>query len=265
MSVPPSTPDEDRSSAIGELSRRTGVGVDTLRAWERRYGLLRAARSPGGFRLYGTSDQERVRRNEGADRLGRLRRRGRAAGGVARIPGARNPASGRGPEVAGPRRAAGRRPRPLRRGRTPTRSSTMRSRASPSTPSRAASCCRSARDRRRAGRAERSQSPRSTSPPHSCAGECCSRPQLGCRGRPACAARLSARRTARPRPDRLRPGPSGRGWRIAFLGSDTPIETIADAVARLAPEAVVLAAVTTREPFESVARQISGLAAAFGC
>ena len=37
------------------------MGVDTLRAWERRYGLLRPQRSPGGFRLYGTSDEERVR------------------------------------------------------------------------------------------------------------------------------------------------------------------------------------------------------------
>ena len=52
-----------------------------------------------------------------------------------------------------------------------------------------------------------------------------------------------------------------RGWRIALLGSDTPIETIADAVAKLAPNAVVLAAVT-REPFERVADQIRALTAA---
>ena len=61
MSVPPTTPDQGPLVRIGELSRRTGVGVDTLRAWERRYGLLRPQRSSGGFRLYGTSDQERVR------------------------------------------------------------------------------------------------------------------------------------------------------------------------------------------------------------
>jgi MerR family transcriptional regulator, light-induced transcriptional regulator len=47
---------------IGELSRRTGVGVELLRAWERRYGLLRPARSAGGFRLYTPSDERRVRR-----------------------------------------------------------------------------------------------------------------------------------------------------------------------------------------------------------
>jgi DNA-binding transcriptional MerR regulator len=47
---------------IGELSRRTGVGVDTLRAWERRYGALGPTRSEGGFRLYGPDDEARVRR-----------------------------------------------------------------------------------------------------------------------------------------------------------------------------------------------------------
>ena len=46
---------------IGELSRRTGVGVDTLRAWERRYGLLSPGRSQGGFRLYADDDVGRVR------------------------------------------------------------------------------------------------------------------------------------------------------------------------------------------------------------
>ena len=46
---------------IGELSRRTGVTEPTLRAWERRYGLLRPERSAGGFRLYTDEDAERVR------------------------------------------------------------------------------------------------------------------------------------------------------------------------------------------------------------
>jgi DNA-binding transcriptional MerR regulator len=45
---------------IGELSRRTGVSPDLLRAWERRYGLLRPARTDGGFRLYGEDDVRRV-------------------------------------------------------------------------------------------------------------------------------------------------------------------------------------------------------------
>jgi MerR family transcriptional regulator, light-induced transcriptional regulator len=50
---------------IGELSRRTGVGVDTLRAWERRYGVFEPARSEGGFRLYSAADEERARAMRG--------------------------------------------------------------------------------------------------------------------------------------------------------------------------------------------------------
>jgi DNA-binding transcriptional MerR regulator len=47
---------------IGELSRRTGVSPELLRAWERRYGLLRPTRSGGGLRLYRHDDLERVLR-----------------------------------------------------------------------------------------------------------------------------------------------------------------------------------------------------------
>jgi DNA-binding transcriptional MerR regulator len=50
---------------IGELSRRTGVSPELLRAWEQRYGLLRPNRSPGGFRLYSADDEMRVRRTTG--------------------------------------------------------------------------------------------------------------------------------------------------------------------------------------------------------
>src|SRR4051794_3410479 len=46
---------------IGELSRRVGVSPELLRAWEQRYGLLQPVRSGGGFRLYSTADEERVR------------------------------------------------------------------------------------------------------------------------------------------------------------------------------------------------------------
>jgi MerR family transcriptional regulator, light-induced transcriptional regulator len=46
---------------IGELSRRTGVSPELLRAWERRYGLLHPIRSPGGYRLYSDADERRVR------------------------------------------------------------------------------------------------------------------------------------------------------------------------------------------------------------
>jgi DNA-binding transcriptional MerR regulator len=45
---------------IGELSKRAGITPELLRAWERRYGLLRPARSAGGLRLYSPADVERV-------------------------------------------------------------------------------------------------------------------------------------------------------------------------------------------------------------
>jgi len=45
---------------IGELARRAGVAPELLRAWERRYGLLEPARTQGGFRLYSAEDERRV-------------------------------------------------------------------------------------------------------------------------------------------------------------------------------------------------------------
>jgi len=56
---------QERASAelrIGELSRRVGVSEHVLRAWESRYGLLKPARSAGGYRLYSEDDQSRIRR-----------------------------------------------------------------------------------------------------------------------------------------------------------------------------------------------------------
>jgi MerR family transcriptional regulator, light-induced transcriptional regulator len=47
---------------IGELSRRVGVSPELLRAWELRYGLLQPSRSPGGFRLYSDADEQRIGR-----------------------------------------------------------------------------------------------------------------------------------------------------------------------------------------------------------
>jgi DNA-binding transcriptional MerR regulator len=47
---------------IGEFARRVGVSPELLRAWEQRYHLLDPVRSPGGFRLYGEADAARVAR-----------------------------------------------------------------------------------------------------------------------------------------------------------------------------------------------------------
>jgi MerR family transcriptional regulator, light-induced transcriptional regulator len=47
---------------IGELAKRTGVSPELLRAWEQRYGLLQPTRTPGGFRLYSAADEASVQR-----------------------------------------------------------------------------------------------------------------------------------------------------------------------------------------------------------
>jgi MerR family transcriptional regulator, light-induced transcriptional regulator len=57
------TPDAvARYLRIGQLARRTGVSPELLRAWEQRYGLLQPTRSAGGFRLYSAADEARVQR-----------------------------------------------------------------------------------------------------------------------------------------------------------------------------------------------------------
>jgi MerR family transcriptional regulator, light-induced transcriptional regulator len=46
---------------IGELSRRAGLSPELLRAWEQRYGLLKPSRTAGGLRLYSQADEQRLR------------------------------------------------------------------------------------------------------------------------------------------------------------------------------------------------------------
>lgn len=47
---------------IRVLTEKTGVGSSTLRAWERRYGLLQPERTPKGHRLYSAADVVRIQR-----------------------------------------------------------------------------------------------------------------------------------------------------------------------------------------------------------
>ena len=54
--------DERGYLRIGVLAERTGVSPEVLRAWEQRYDLLRPSRSAGGFRLYSDEDLRRVQR-----------------------------------------------------------------------------------------------------------------------------------------------------------------------------------------------------------
>jgi MerR family transcriptional regulator, light-induced transcriptional regulator len=47
---------------IGSFSRRVGVSTSVLRAWELRYGLFTPLRTPAGYRLYTPADEARARR-----------------------------------------------------------------------------------------------------------------------------------------------------------------------------------------------------------
>jgi methanogenic corrinoid protein MtbC1 len=44
---------------IKQASARSGVAIPTIRAWERRYGVVRPARTPSGYRLY---DEDAIQR-----------------------------------------------------------------------------------------------------------------------------------------------------------------------------------------------------------
>jgi methanogenic corrinoid protein MtbC1 len=80
---------------VGELARRVGVAPETLRAWERRYGVLHPARTPGGYRVYGREDELRARR------MRELIESGWAAGEAAHA------VTGTASTVTGPAEAAG--------------------------------------------------------------------------------------------------------------------------------------------------------------
>lgn len=79
---------------IGELARRVGVTTESLRAWERRYALFSPTRTAGGYRLYSGADELRLRRM-----LAHLAR-GLSAAEAARL--ARSESEGQEPEHAPP-------------------------------------------------------------------------------------------------------------------------------------------------------------------
>ncbi len=62
--------------SIGALSRATGIPVETLRTWERRYGFPVPERKPSGHRVYSLSSVSRLRRI--AEALARGHRAGEA-------------------------------------------------------------------------------------------------------------------------------------------------------------------------------------------
>lgn len=62
MSMKATHPPDTPLYPIREVSRLTGVNSVTLRAWERRYGLIRPQRTPKGHRLYAQDDITRIER-----------------------------------------------------------------------------------------------------------------------------------------------------------------------------------------------------------
>ena len=45
---------------IKQAAIRTGLSIPTIRAWERRYGVIDPARTAGGYRLYDDEAIERL-------------------------------------------------------------------------------------------------------------------------------------------------------------------------------------------------------------
>ncbi|MBV9262682.1 MAG: MerR family transcriptional regulator, partial [Candidatus Eremiobacteraeota bacterium] len=55
---------------IAAVAKLTGLSVDTLRAWERRYGAVTPRRDAGGVRRYNEEDVERLRLLRSATSMG---------------------------------------------------------------------------------------------------------------------------------------------------------------------------------------------------
>ncbi len=255
MSVPLPTPEDAPVVRIGELSRRTGVAIDTLRAWERRYGLLQPERSPGGFRLYGREDQERVRAMKA------LIDSGISAAEAARLAASEAQASAAeqgSDEVPDHAQRLG---AALERFDETDANAILDDALARFTVDTVASLVLLPVMHEIGIRWESGEV--SVAEEHFATGIL--------RGRMLSLARNWG---AGSGPLALLACPPGeqhdlgliafglvlreRGWRIAFLGSDTPIETVGDAVAKLGPDAVVLAAVTAKS-FEAVAEGIRDL------
>src|SRR6185295_12097498 len=64
---------------IGVVTKLTGLSIDVVRVWERRYGAVRPVRSAGGTRLYSDADVMRL------TRLHRAVERGYGIGQAARL------------------------------------------------------------------------------------------------------------------------------------------------------------------------------------
>ena len=244
----------DAKLRIGELARRSGVSADLLRAWERRYALLEPARTSGGYRLYSSDDEARVRSMQAH------LAQGLSAAEAARL--ARDAPTG--PlQNGGPAALAGALWSALDAfDDAGAQAAFDRLVATFSVEAVAAMAVlpylRTLGDRWREGDASVAQE-------HFATGVLRTRLLGLARGWD---------RGAGPRA--LLACPSGerhdlgliifglalrdRGWRVTFLGPDTPIETLAAAADQLAPDVVVISSLT-REPLAAAVTEIARMAA----
>jgi DNA-binding transcriptional MerR regulator len=232
---------------IGELSRRTDVSPELLRAWEQRYGLLRPTRSDGGFRLYSPQDERRV-----ATMRSHLER-GLSAAEAARLT--------------------------LEEERTAAPAAELPALALGASGLRAAldrldeSAAHAAFDRLLSSFSVETVLGEVVMPYLRELGERWERGEASVAQEHFASQVLRGRLLGLARGWDRGPGPRAllacmpdeqhdlglivfglglrdRGWRITFLGPDTPLDTLSDTVATLQPDAVVLAA-TTSDRFES--------------
>jgi len=81
--VPALKPPADGLLSIGALSAATGVPVETIRTWERRYGYPRPERKPSGHRVYPLVAVPRLRRM--AEAIARGHRAAEVVGGSDKV------------------------------------------------------------------------------------------------------------------------------------------------------------------------------------
>ncbi|HEX6459988.1 MAG TPA: MerR family transcriptional regulator [Thermoleophilaceae bacterium] len=243
---------EEARLRIGELSRRAGVSADVLRAWERRYGLLEPARTASGYRLYSEDDLARVQamRAHIAQGLSAAEAAGLARSGAAAPPG--DGAADHAAELWASLDA-------FDNARAQAAFDRLVADFTVETLLREAVLpyLRLLGDRWGSGDASVAQE-------HFASTLLRERLLALARGWDRGVGPLALLACA--------PGERhdlglvafgialrGIGWRITFLGADTPIDTLAAASAQLEPDAVVVAALSP-EPLHSVARRLATLA-----
>lgn len=244
---------------IGELSRRVGVSAHVLRAWERRYGLLDPVRSHSGQRLYTPADESRVRR------MRELMAEGYSAQVAARSAGA--PAPAEPPPPADP--AALQAVAAVLDGALMNLDATA---------------AHTAFDRLLAGYALDTVLGDAILPLLARIGDRWACGDITVAEEHFASALIAGRLQALTRgwdrgsgPRAIAACPPGerhdlgllcfalalrdRGWRIAYLGQDTPVQALADTATRLAPDLVVISAVS-RRPLAAAAGALVELARA---